>query len=64
MTINYIPSKCVSISQVLKLDVFLEWDGYEKRDRSVAELRTKTRYSRIPLTGDQIVPCVIPEARV
>ncbi|HEX7818429.1 MAG TPA: hypothetical protein VF419_03540 [Nitrososphaeraceae archaeon] len=48
----------------MKLDVFLGWDGHEKRDRIVEELRTKTRYSRIPLTGDQIVPCVIPEARV
>jgi hypothetical protein len=46
----------------MELDVFLEWDGYERRDRIVADLRTKTRYSRIPLTRDQNVPWVIPEA--
>jgi hypothetical protein len=48
----------------LELDVFLEWDGYEVRDRIVTDLITKTRHSRIPLTGDQIVLCVIPEAGV
>ena len=61
---SYTPSECVSIFQVLELDDFLEWDGYEERDRIIADLRTKTRYSRIPLTDDQIVPYIIPEAGV
>jgi hypothetical protein len=64
MTMNHIPSKFFLIFWILEHDDFWYGVGLGKRDRIFADSRIKSKYGRIPLTGDHIVPWAMPKAGI